>query len=339
MPGYTLRAMLILAAIPAALVVAAEPEMCAVPGGRFRMGDTFSEGWPDERPVHDVTVSTFRMDRTEVSNAEMCRVMQWALTNGLIVASGVTVRNREGLARELLDIDDWNSDIRFTNGVLQPWPGRGHFPCVEVTWFGAQAYANYRSDMEELTRCIDFSDWSCDFAANGYRLPTEAEWECAARGGREAQHFPWASPDGDCERHLSGNRANYWESGDAFETGAVTRTTPVGYYDSRQAPPGPDMANPYGLYDMAGNVYEWCWDYYHTNAYDDVSARQPDPTGLTWGYARVLRGGSWLSGSREAEGGKTGNSGPAYYLRCANRALADPANGRFNRGFRSVRRP
>lgn len=313
-------------------------ETVCVPAGTFAMGDPFGRGSADERPVHTVALSAFHMDRTEVSNAEMCRVMQWALGQALIVAGAGSVTNVQGRPQELLDLDDWNSEIHFTDGQFAALSGREAHPCVEVTWYGAQAYATYRSRMEGLESCIDLGAWTCDFSRNGYRLPTEAEWERAARGGLDGQQFPWPSAGADCGALITGACANYWESGDPFATQSVTQTTPVGYYDGRQEPPGPSMANGFGLFDMAGNVYEWCWDYYDEAWYQQRAATSPNCTGPSTGYGRVVRGGSFLSGSREDERGDT-TRGSGFFLRCSNRTMNDPANGRFNRGFRCVRRP
>ena len=313
-------------------------ELALVPGGRFGMGDRSGLGAADERPAHHLYVRAFWMDRYEVSNAEMCRVLQWAMEEGLVVAGRTSVSNAQGQSQELVDLDDWNCEIQFAEGRFQPLAGRDAFPCVEVTWYGALAYANYRSAMEDLETCIEFATWQCDFTRNGYRLPTEAEWEKAARGNLVGQHFPWFTGAKSVANRASGDKANYWGSGDPFDADETLGTTPVGYYNGTQQPAGIDMANGYGLYDMAGNVYEWCWDFFDPEWYGRAAAKSPDTTGPRLGYGRVVRGGSWLSGSREGGEGGGDTFGPTYGLRCANRVVCDPANGRHNRGFRCVRR-
>ena len=182
-----------------------------------------------------------------------------------------------------------------------------------VNWYGAVAYANWRSARNGRDPSYDLLTWECDFEANGYRLPTEAEWEYAARGGEHDPYYmyPW----GDT---IDGSNANYWDSGDPYETSAYSRTTLVGYYDGNQVPAGVDMANGYGLYDMAGNVWEWCndWydeDYYSTSPYDN-------PCGPATGTHGVFRGGSWINS--------------ANLLRCAYRFWIYPDSWYIGSGFR-----
>ena len=332
----------------------ASPELAWIPAGTFAMGNSYSnlypnEGWAHELPVHTVPVSGVFMGRFEFTNEELARTLQWALTNGLVevdqtvvtnIAGGVTnvatnvygtVRNTEGTAKELVDLDGNYCQIAFTNGAFAVAEGKTNFPAIRVTWHGALALGNYLSDREGLERAVDFApaDWAVDVAATGYRLPTEAEWEKACRGGIPGTHFPW--PDDSVQGtntylwNIDPVKANYW---DARYGASLTnhpmhpwfyepvRTTPAGYYDGAQVvtnlhtnfvlQPGTagadfgrtnDMANGYGLYDMAGNVYEWCWDYHGTNWYSDPAASLPDPTGpgaeASFFTQRVARGGGF----------------------------------------------
>jgi formylglycine-generating enzyme required for sulfatase activity len=321
------------------LPAAGETGMCRIPGGEFSMGDHYGQGWRDEQPVHRLHVGEFLMDKYEATNEDVRRVMQWALDGKQIRANAVTVRNVTGQRQELLDIDDWSSEITFEKGRFLLHPGRGGFPCGEITWYGALAYCNFRSEMEGLETCIDFADWSCAFTNKGYRLPTEAEWEKAARGGLTGHHYPWKGAGKTYRQHFDGAKANYWGSGDPFERREGNAfSSPVGYYAGKQKPRGRDMANGYGLYDMAGNVWEWCWDRYDPDWYTREAATVADTSGPASGSTRVRRGGSWLSGNREA-GKKDAKHGLAWHLRCANRADCEPGRGRYHIGFRCVRRP
>jgi formylglycine-generating enzyme required for sulfatase activity len=186
---------------------------------------------------------------------------------------------------------------------------------ISVSWFGAAAYCNWRSFQEQLQPAYDPANWACDFAANGYRLPTEAEREYAARGGLHKPYamFPWGNP-------IVGGNANYGGSGDPWDS-LMPGTTPVGYYDGNQEPRGPDMRNGYGLYDMAGNQFEWCNDWYDEKYYS-ISPKD-NPKGPASGVARVLRNGSWICHL-------------LANLRCANRTSNRPENCSF--AFRVVRK-
>ncbi|MBC7170685.1 SUMF1/EgtB/PvdO family nonheme iron enzyme [Candidatus Bipolaricaulota bacterium] len=223
----------------------AAPEgMVLVPAGSFLMGDGLGEGKAYEQPVHEVYVSAFYMDKFEVTKALWDKVASWASSHGY--------------------------DLRPSDGLGE---GPAH-PVTNVSWFEAVKWANARSEMEGLSPCyrVDGVVYrrgeevpECRWGANGYRLPTEAEWEKAARGGETGRRYPWGD-DIDC------TRANY---GDCIGT-----TTPVGSY-----PP-----NGYGLYDMVGNVSEWCWDWMHGGYY--ATSPQADPRGALSGSARVYRGGN-----------------------------------------------
>ena len=324
------------------------PALARVPDGTFQMGNSFTnlypaEGFSSELPVHAVPVSEFYIGRFELTNEELAQTLQWALTNGLVeldqtlvtnVSAGVTnivtnqygtVRNTEGTKRELVDLDGAYCQIAYTNGAFAVAEGKTNFPCIHVTWHGALACGNYLSDQEGLARAVDFTpaDWAVDVSAPGYRLPTEAEWEKACRGGNPGTHFPW--PDDSAqgtnlyEYSIDPVKANYLDY--RYGTfanhpghpwfGELVRTTPVGYYNGSQVVTNlsvpiksgadfgrtNDMANGFGLYDMAGNVYEWCFDYLSTNWYADAAASLSDPTGpameSSFYTQRVVRGGGF----------------------------------------------
>lgn len=166
-------------------------------------------------------------------------------------------------------------------------------PVEQVTWFNAIEYCNRKSEIEGRTPCYDLSTGACDFTANGYRLPTEAEWEYACRVGTTTEYY-WG---------------NDWSQVDNYA-----------WYDinsgSQPHKVGEKTPNAYGLYDMSGNVWEWCNDWYAGYSADAVT----DPRGPSSGSNRVVRGGGW------------GSSGS--YLRSAFRYLSDPSISNFGVGFR-----
>ena len=304
--------------------------MAYIPGGPFQMGDHSGEGEADELPVHTVSVSAFYMDRFEVTNEEMRDMLQWAYDQEppLVGLDGgaTTVTNTVGSGQELYDLDDGEAEIAFSGGTFSVPSGKTNFPAGEMGWYGAQAYCNFRSDREGLQRCVDFADWSCDFSKNGYRLPTEAEWEKAARGGLSGHHYPWPSSAGSWSNHINGGMANYDGSMDPYEGLMEADTTPIGYYDGNQSPGGADMANGYGLYDMAGNVWEHCYDWSLSDWYTQAGATLQDTTGPTGPLThRVKRGG--------------GITSEAYPTRCANRGGSPQDVSNARNGFRCVRRP
>jgi len=160
---------------------------------------------------------------------------------------------------------------------------------VEVSWYGAVAYCNWRSSEEGYESCYNLSTWECDFSKHGYRLPTEAEWEYAARGGLSGKRFPWANPN------ISHTEANYY----AHPGYPYDENPTIGYHPDwnngiypHTSVVGSFSANGYGLYDMAGNVQEWCNDWYNGNYYDTSPYDNPEgPASSPYG-CRVLRGGS-----------------------------------------------
>ncbi|MCD4829809.1 MAG: formylglycine-generating enzyme family protein [Candidatus Cloacimonetes bacterium] len=146
----------------------------------------------------------------------------------------------------------------------------GDYKPVEcVSWSDALAYCNQLSINEGLTPCYDLSDWSCNWTANGYRLPTEAEWEYAARGATNTPDYLYAGSD------IVDDVAWYGGNNSPSGTKVVGQLQPNGI----------------GTFDMSGNVWEWCWDWYSTNYY--YSSPLDNPTGPTSGSGRVVRGGGW----------------------------------------------
>lgn len=180
----------------------------------------------------------------------------------------------------------------------------GKNPVEQVRWSDAVTYCNKRSELEGLKPCYDLKAWTCDFEANGYRLPTEAEWEFASRAGAASDYFFGATPDKLKEFA--------W-----FEKNAGGRPHPVG-----QKKP-----NALGLHDMVGNVWQWCNDFYKVDYYKE--SPKTDPRGPKAGDKKVVRGGSWRSADSDCRSGYRYNESPGY---------ADVCFGYDIYGFRCVKK-
>ncbi|MFZ4579662.1 MAG: formylglycine-generating enzyme family protein [Myxococcota bacterium] len=329
-------------------------DMVAIPAGSFVMGDHSGLGGEDpkhpsdELPLHTVQLSAFHLGRFEVTCAQYAEFLNASQAAGLLEVTGGEVRGKGATALWFeTSAADPTSPISFGGGQFTLAADRIAHPITHVRWEGAAAFANWRSQQEGLTPCIDIAKGTVDVAARCYRLPTEAEWEYAALAGR---HDPWPIyPWGDA---MDPTRANWPASGDPWETGPEPRTTPVGFFDGslRQKAdfgwPGPaatwqtgDGANPWGLHDMAGNVWEWTNDWYRKDYYA-VSPAQ-DPTGPIQAEAspmpdgkpyRGLKGGNWCNGTtpdRMDGHSRISNRDPSYY-----RGPGDPDGPWFHIGFR-----
>jgi formylglycine-generating enzyme required for sulfatase activity len=161
-------------------------------------------------------------------------------------------------------------------------------PMLLVSWYGAAAYCNWLSQQEGKEECYNLSTWDCDFRKHGYRLATEAEWEYAARGGQAGKRFP-------CGDTITHSQANYHSSSSFSYDISPTRGFHLTWNDGiypYTSPVGSFPPNGYGLYDMAGNAWEWCNDWYLSTYYN--SSPSNNPTGPPPGVYRVLRGGSWV---------------------------------------------
>ena len=261
-------------------------EYVLIPAGEFTMGDIYNEGKEDEQPVHVVFVDSFYICKFEVTNQEYKSFI-----------------DDRGYAREefwgaggfgMFALPrDWR-DTTFKGGSFS---GNEFYPVVGVSWNEAMAYCN----------------WLSAKTGEKYRLPSEAEWEKAARGG-EKRRYPWGE-------NLDVYCTNY--NSDAFPYG--NGPSPVGFFDGTDWGDFPTMnnASPYGVYDMSGNVAEWCLDYYGKSYYAESPAK--NPKGPFYGGYRVVKGGGW-------------NSNPEN-LRISNRVTNYPHFRYFNTGFRLVREP
>jgi formylglycine-generating enzyme required for sulfatase activity len=182
------------------------------------------------------------------------------------------------------------------------WKGSNN-PVEQVRWSDAVKFCNQRSQLENLQPCYDLKTWKCNFAANGYRLPTEAEWEYACRAGTSTAYF-----FGDSSSRLG----EYgW-----FDENAGGRPRPI----------GKKLPNAWGLYDMCGNVWEWCNDFYQVDYYQ--AAPRQEPKGPEAGKTKVVRGGAWRFSAETCRSGYRYNENPGY---------ADVCFGYDIYGFRCVR--
>ena len=307
-------------------------DMQLVPAGSFQMGDNYSDSFtqPDELPVHYVCLSTFLIDRFEVTNEKMRQILQWAYDRGKIVvlqgSAAPFVANTEGTGFILVVLKGppWVSSTKdfqlsLSDGFFVVDPGKENYPVIGLTWYGGMAYGNYLSQMQGLNPCTDFTNWTCDLSRNGYRLPSEAEWEKAARGAFTGGVFPWDSYN---NYGVDTSIANYTPVGLGH---SELNTKPVGFFDGTNNFPRPNMANGYGIYDMAGNVREWCLDWYQSDWYSQPGATNTNPTGPPTGNERVQRGGSW--------------DWDQILMRCSARDHQLPDWDYWYNGCRMVRRP
>ena len=309
--------------------VTAPQDVVFIASGTFEMGDTFSdsEGSSDERPVHTVTLDSFYMGRCEVTNRQYCDYLNSALSQGLItVTNGRVYEGWSGTSYPYCSTStaDPDSQIAYSGAVFSVRTKNGrdmsNDPMVSVSWYGAAAYCNWRSQQEGKEECYSLSTWDCDFSKRGYRLATEAEWEYAARGGLSARRFPW----GDTISHSQANYWSLWDGGHPKFSYDVSPTE--GGHPSWDdvfpytSPGGSFEANGFGLYDMAGNAFEWCNDRYSTLYYRSSPAN--NPTGPITGPYRVLRSGYWAF--------------YAYHCRVADRWNETPATRHYGIGFRIV---
>ncbi|GGB24736.1 formylglycine-generating enzyme family protein [Puia dinghuensis] len=340
-------------AYPDVAARAAHPGMVWIPGGTFRMGADNDKASPDEYPKHTVTVSGFWMDRTEVTNAQFAafvRATGYVTTaerkpdwnelkkqlppgtpkpDASLLVPASLVFSPPDHPVDLNDYSQWwewkpGANWRHPHGPGSSIVGKDNYPVVHVSWYDAVAY--------------------CTWAHK--RLPTEAEWEFAARGGLKDAIYPWGNERPDATggaavavgsghaAHGSGGVAhgstahgNFWEGHFPDKN-----TSADGYY--YYAPVGSFAPNGYGLVDMAGNVWEWCADYYKDSYYKELAAGVAvNPKGPATSYdpdepyskKRVIRGGSFLCNESYCTG-----------YRVSRRMKSSEDSGLEHVGFRTV---
>jgi formylglycine-generating enzyme required for sulfatase activity len=280
--------------------------MALIPAGSFTMGNCMdpNEGWSEELPLHTVYISAFYMDKYDVTKALWDSVYQWAITHGYSFEYGAQGKANTHPAQSMT----WYDAVKWCNARSEK---EGKTPAYYTSAAQTTVYRSGQVDVDN-----SWVKWNA-----GYRLPTEAEWEKAARGGVSGQRFPGGNT-------ISWSQANYYAYplsaggyaydvnptqgyNPTFNDGVWPFTSPVGYF----APNG------YGLYDMGGNVWQWCWDWYG----DYSSGSQTDPRGPPtgqYGSNRVLRGGCYIIN--------------AFYCRSASRFDYWPDDSGYVMGFRSV---
>jgi formylglycine-generating enzyme required for sulfatase activity len=315
--------------------IIADHNMVLVPAGSFEMGDHSGKGGEDpkhpsdEKPIHTVTLDAFFLGKYPVTTQEYCDVLDFALSQGLVeVRRGLAyLTGRDEKLFETSD-GDVQSRIKWDGKSFSVLNNREDHPMTCIYWEGAAAFCNWMNLKHGYDQHIDLITGKFDITKTGFRLPTEAEWEYAGRGGQYNPYyvFPWGN-----DENKDGTLANWPESNDPYETGPVPHTTPVGFYDGslrkkedynwpgeQQTYQTRDGSNPYGLYDMSGNVWEWVMDWYMHNYYATGPKNNPPgpetgrkmPDGMPY---HVVRGGQWYNGQYWWGHSRTANRNPSYY--------------------------
>ena len=287
---------------------AALKDMVFIEGGPFEMGDTFGEGRDNEQPVHTVTVNDFYLGCYEVTFEEFSRFVEATgyktdadKDDGSFVWENEKWKKKAGIS--------WRHD---TTGKMRHAGEKKH-PIIHISWNDAVAYCNWLSEQHGYQKVYagNGNTVSANWKANGYRLPTNAEWEFAARQRGQKRRF--------------GNGKDIADPEEINFDGSTQYSIPYskeGIYRAKTTEVASFPPNSLGLYDMSGNVWEWCWDW-NDGKYYNKSNNAQNPKGPDSGSYRVLRGGSWFSLPGRA--------------RCALRSAVFPDFRYYRYGFRLAR--
>ena len=275
--------------------LSAQPKMVPVEGGTFMMGRDSKKDpirgmeFSNEIPRHKVIVNSFMIGKYEISVKEYKEFAK------------ATSKRMPSSPDSSWFAEHPDTKLYYPLSKRQWWGWKDYYPMQNVSWYDAVEYCNWLSQKQGLEKCykIDGENTICDFSKNGYRLPTEAEWEYAARGGKKSKGY------------------NYSGSNDPKS---------VAWYDESTGLKGPmkigtKKPNELGIYDMSGNVWEWCFDFYSSKYYAVSPKDNPKGSGRT--IYRVIRGGSWHY--------------RAELARNADRDSPRPGYTNFNYGFRIVK--
>jgi formylglycine-generating enzyme required for sulfatase activity len=326
------------------------PEMLPVAAGTFMMGRSYpwDPVWGQERtnevPVHEVYLNAYEMGKYPVTNQEYADVLNWAYgkgllqnedgspyTNGLVFAFGMPLADTEqSTSWSHITFKDGKFTVRTNPGYQGKEFSMADHPVVVVDWYGVLCYCNWLSEIEGLEPCYSTDDWTrYEPVRNGYRPPTEAEWErAAAWDGSRHWTYGFMSDTLDVSRANYGYAEGKWANPQDLMN--VPRTSPVGWYNGKNpvhlSTPDKltvDSPSPVGAYDMTGNVWEWCHDWW-CRTYTEEPIK--NPTGLESGTYKCLRGCAWFY--------------PGPLCRTAYRSTLKPLDRRsYNYGFRLARTP
>ena len=260
-------------------------KMILVEGGQFTMGSTNGEA--NEKPTHQVVLNSFYIAEHEVTVAQY---KEFVAATGEAMPKGP---DEEWMKTHI------HTRKFYTSPAKTWWGWQSNFPMHHINWYNAIEYCNWLSAKKGLEKCYVIDPkggWLLDSSKNGYRLPTEAEWEFAARGGNKSKGYKYSGSN---------------------------TASDVAWYDDTSKQKGPmniktKKPNELGIYDMSGNVWEWCSDYYSAGFYGISPLK--NPFNDKFAIYRVLRGGSWHYRGEYAT--VTSRDGP------------EPKFSNFNYGFR-----